>query len=66
MLSNVGNLVLSKLRKMKTLIDDDDETSTVGGTLHQGASQQPAWMRALHQHCQEWLSLLPKVGKLMM
>ncbi|KAI6045169.1 dynein heavy chain protein 1 [Pisolithus marmoratus] len=54
-----GNELLGKLRKMRTLADDDDEISTSGPSKSQ-TSQQPAWMRNLHERCREWLSQLPQ------
>ncbi|KAG9099539.1 hypothetical protein FS749_001026 [Ceratobasidium sp. UAMH 11750] len=55
-----GNLLLGKLRKMRTLADDDEEASSGNRSSTKNASQQPAWMRTLHQHCQEWLKGLPE------
>ncbi|EMD41600.1 dynein heavy chain protein 1 [Gelatoporia subvermispora B] len=52
-----GNELLGKLRKMRMLADDEDEVaaaSTKGQT-----TQQPAWMRQLHERCREWLGQLP-------
>ncbi|KAI6162009.1 dynein heavy chain protein 1 [Pisolithus thermaeus] len=54
-----GNELLGKLRKMRTLADDDDEISTSGPYKSQ-TSQQPAWMRNLHERCREWLTQLPQ------
>ncbi|TFK57575.1 dynein heavy chain protein 1 [Heliocybe sulcata] len=55
-----GNELLVKLRKMRQLADDDDEVSPAAGGPGKGqASQQPAWMRNLHERCNEWLSQLP-------
>lgn len=54
-----GEALLGKLRKMKTLADDDDEAVTISGPS--GSSEaQPAWMRTLLQHCEGWLSSLPE------
>ncbi|KZP00669.1 dynein heavy chain protein 1 [Calocera viscosa TUFC12733] len=54
-----GEVLLGKLRKMKTLADDDDEAVAVPGPS--GTSDtQPGWMRTLLQHCQDWLSALPE------
>ncbi|KAI3615632.1 cytoplasmic dynein 1 heavy chain 1-like [Moniliophthora roreri] len=53
-----GNELLGKLRKMRMLADDDDE-ATPSASKSQG-SQQPAWMRSLHDRCREWLALLPE------
>jgi len=52
--------MLNKLRKMRTLDDDDDEIGTKGDHAS-GTSQQPAWMRTLLSNCNEWLSVLPSV-----
>ncbi|OCH92714.1 dynein heavy chain protein 1 [Obba rivulosa] len=52
-----GNELLGKLRKTRMLADDEDDvaaTSTKGQT-----TQQPAWMRQLHDRCREWLGQLP-------
>ncbi|EGO28454.1 hypothetical protein SERLADRAFT_445906 [Serpula lacrymans var. lacrymans S7.9] len=54
-----GNELLGKLRKMRMLADDDDEVTAAAGPSKGQASQQPAWMRALHDRCREWSSQLP-------
>ncbi|KAG1769288.1 dynein heavy chain domain-containing protein [Suillus placidus] len=53
-----GNELLGKLRKMRTLADDDELGSAAGPSKSQ-TSQQPAWMRNLHKRCREWLMQLP-------
>ncbi|OJA07948.1 hypothetical protein AZE42_05923 [Rhizopogon vesiculosus] len=53
-----GNELLGKLRKMRTLADDDELGSAAGPSKGQ-PSQQPAWMRNLHERCREWLTQLP-------
>ncbi|TIC37063.1 hypothetical protein E3Q09_01001 [Wallemia mellicola] len=55
-----GSDLLGKLRKMKSLSDDDE---TVSVNTSEESNQQPAWMRTLMSNCQEWLELLPKVCK---
>lgn len=57
-----GNMLLGKLRKMRTLVDDDENETTATTASKVGASQQPAWMRSLLQYCQEWLATLPEVS----
>jgi hypothetical protein len=54
-----GNELLSKLRKMRMLADDDDEV--VSTTAAKSQTAQPAWMRSLHERCREWLDQLPSV-----
>ncbi|KAI0063221.1 dynein heavy chain protein 1 [Artomyces pyxidatus] len=54
-----GNEMLAKLRKMRTLADDDDEATPAAGPSKGSTSQQPAWMRALHDRSREWLGQLP-------
>ncbi|KAF8528024.1 dynein heavy chain protein 1 [Hysterangium stoloniferum] len=54
-----GNSLLGKLRKMRALVDDDESELAATAALNTGASQQPAWMRSLLQHCKEWLAELP-------
>ncbi|KAI0271628.1 dynein heavy chain protein 1 [Gloeopeniophorella convolvens] len=54
-----GNELLAKLRKMRTLADDDEEGASASGPSKGSASQQPAWMRALHERSKEWLGQLP-------
>ncbi|KII86419.1 hypothetical protein PLICRDRAFT_44012 [Plicaturopsis crispa FD-325 SS-3] len=56
-----GNELLSKLRKMRMLADDDDEVTPAAGPAKGAPSQQPAWMRNLFERCGEWLSQLPSV-----
>lgn len=51
--------MLGKLRKMRTLADDDDEITPAAGT---SSSTQPAWMRSLMDKCKEWLGQLPPVS----
>lgn len=55
-----GNAMLGKIRKMKSTADDEevvfDQTAQTSGQGH----QQPAWMRALYQNCQQWLEMLPE------
>ncbi|KAH7340377.1 dynein heavy chain protein 1 [Rhizoctonia solani] len=53
-----GNALLGKLRKMRTLADDD-EAASGSKSLDKSGNQQPAWMRTLHHHCDEWLKELP-------
>ncbi|KAH7883931.1 dynein heavy chain and region D6 of dynein motor-domain-containing protein [Phlebopus sp. FC_14] len=54
-----GNELLVKLRKMRTLADDDDHVASASGPSKNQTSQQPAWMRNLHERCREWLAQLP-------
>ncbi|KAI0047641.1 dynein heavy chain protein 1 [Auriscalpium vulgare] len=54
-----GNELLGKLRKMRTLSDDDDEATPAAGPSKGTTSSQPAWMRALYDRCREWLGQLP-------
>ncbi|KAF8640937.1 hypothetical protein AX17_000584 [Amanita inopinata Kibby_2008] len=53
-----GNVLLSNLRRMRMLADDEDEAPTSISTKSQ-TSQQPAWMRTLLERCREWLLQLP-------
>ncbi|KAG1825562.1 dynein heavy chain protein 1 [Suillus subaureus] len=53
-----GNELLGKLRKMRTLADDDELGNAAGPSKSQ-TPQQPAWMRNLHERCREWLTQLP-------
>lgn len=46
---------------MRTLADDDDEIGSAAGPS-KGTSQQPAWMRNLHERSLEWLTQLPSVS----
>ncbi|KAF9243765.1 dynein heavy chain and region D6 of dynein motor-domain-containing protein [Melanogaster broomeanus] len=54
-----GNELLGKLRKMRTLADDEDDVSSASGPSKSQTSQQPAWMRNLHERCREWLTQIP-------
>ncbi|KAH9046427.1 dynein heavy chain protein 1 [Lactarius hengduanensis] len=54
-----GNELLAKLRKMRMLADDDDDTVATSGPAKGSALQQPAWMRVLYERCKDWLSQLP-------
>lgn len=64
-----GNHMLNKVRKMKSLSDDDEAAySQDGGQKASGApsnSNQPAWMRALSASITNWLALLPSTIKTM-
>ena len=44
---------------MRTLADDEEDAST-SGPASASASQQPAWMRTLHDRSKEWLEQLPQ------
>ena len=59
---STGTELLGKLRKMRTLADDEDEATPSAGPSQGQTSQQPAWMRNLHERCREWLQQLPAVG----
>ncbi|KAI9572626.1 dynein heavy chain and region D6 of dynein motor-domain-containing protein [Boletus coccyginus] len=54
-----GNELLGKLRKMRTLVDDEDDVPSTGSPFKSQSSEQPAWMRNLHERCREWLTQLP-------
>jgi dynein heavy chain 1 len=45
---------------MRMLADDEDEV--VSTTAAKSQSAQPAWMRALHERCRDWLDQLPSVS----
>ncbi|KAI0033723.1 dynein heavy chain protein 1 [Vararia minispora EC-137] len=53
------NELLGKLRKMRTIADDEDDTVAAGKSSG-SASAQPAWMRTLLDRAREWLEQLPK------
>ena len=57
----LGNELLGKLRKMRMLADDDEDTTAVAVLSKNQTSQQPAWMRSLLDRSREWLSHLPAV-----
>jgi len=46
------------------LADDDDDTAPAVGAPQGQTSQQPAWMRQLHDRCMEWIDQLPAVSDL--
>ncbi|SAL98745.1 hypothetical protein [Absidia glauca] len=59
-----GKAMLSKVRKMKSISDDEEvaftpEASSGPGQSASTTSQQPSWMRALHASITNWLALLP-------
>ncbi|EIW66046.1 hypothetical protein TREMEDRAFT_35527 [Tremella mesenterica DSM 1558] len=51
-----GEGVMNKLRKMRTLDDEDDGSSSPTSTL----AGRPGWMTTLKSHAQEWLQNLPE------
>ena len=57
----LGNELLGKLRKMRSLADDDEEEVKPSGPTKSQTVEQPAWMRALLERCKEWLQQLPAV-----
>ena len=57
----LGNDLLIKLRKMKSLADDDEDEVKPSGPAKSQNAEQPAWMRALLERCREWLGALPEV-----
>jgi dynein heavy chain 1 len=44
------------------LADDDDDAAPAVGAPQGQTSQQPAWMRQLHDRCLEWIGQLPGVS----
>ena len=44
------------------LADDDDDSAPAVGVPQGQTSQQPAWMRQLHDRCMEWIGQLPAVS----
>jgi len=54
-----GNELLGKLRKMRALSDDDDDSVAATGPSKGSGSQQPAWMRVLYDRCKDWLGQMP-------
>ncbi|KAG2237733.1 dynein heavy chain [Thamnidium elegans] len=64
-----GNKMLSKVRKMKSLSDDDEtayaQDSTGAASKQAVSTAQPAWMRALNASITTWLSILPSNIKIM-
>lgn len=58
-----GNNMLSKVRKMKSLSDDDEtaysQDNKASDAGKQVATTTPAWMRALSVSITNWLALLP-------
>lgn len=55
---------MGKLRKMRTLADDDEDEIKPVGTSKTQSTEQPAWMKQLLDRCKEWLSVLPTVSRL--
>ena len=55
--------MLVKIRKMKSLADDDEVAYTQESSSESsGASAQPAWMRALYNNVINWSKALPEVS----
>lgn len=44
------------------LADDDGDSTPAVGVPQEQSSQQPAWMRQLHDRCMEWIGQLPAVS----
>lgn len=71
LLTSKGNQMLNKVRKMKSLSDDDEaaysqeSTGQKADASTQSNSSQPAWMRALSASITNWLTLLPSTIKTM-
>ncbi|KXS20765.1 hypothetical protein M427DRAFT_130976 [Gonapodya prolifera JEL478] len=63
--ANKGFELLSKVRQLRSLLDDDEVAyAPEAKGIKEGPSSgfvQPAWMRNLHIVCDNWLSLLPDV-----
>ncbi|TPX53424.1 hypothetical protein SeMB42_g00788 [Synchytrium endobioticum] len=59
-----GLTMVSNIRKMKVLADDEYDAKNLDISDIRGrdstAFQIPSWMRSLHQTAQEWLKLLPE------
>ena len=44
------------------LADDDSDSAPAVGVPQGQTSQQPAWMRQLHDRCMEWIGQIPAVS----
>jgi dynein heavy chain 1 len=47
--------VIAKLRKMRTIDDDEDDSGPTAAS-----AGRPAWMKGLKSHAEDWLAALPK------
>ena len=56
-----GGELLVKLRKMRSLADDEEEVTPAAS--EDRTSQQPTWMRTLLKTCEGWLQQLPEVDR---
>ncbi|RKP08503.1 dynein heavy chain [Thamnocephalis sphaerospora] len=59
LLTTKGNALLSNVRRMRSLADDEDMEEEAG-TRTATNSQQPSWMRALYTSVQGWMQMLPE------
>ncbi|KAK9719430.1 dynein heavy chain [Basidiobolus ranarum] len=55
-----GNSLLTKVRKMKNLSEDDEVVFTGESSTQSETNAQPAWMRSIHHSVQNWLQALPE------
>ncbi|KAI8810266.1 dynein heavy chain [Cladochytrium replicatum] len=62
LLASRGVEMISKVRRMRSLADDDEVVYTEDskGKKNDGAGNQPAWMRSLQTIANDWLSQLPE------
>ncbi|KAJ1930559.1 dynein heavy chain [Tieghemiomyces parasiticus] len=65
LLTNRGRAMLGKVRRMKSLADDDEvayrpDAPTAGAAATSDAPAQPAWMRSVAQLATTWLTTLPE------
>lgn len=63
-----GNTMLSKVRRMKSLTDDDEaaySNDSSKQSTQTAAATQPAWMRVLSTNIGHWLELLPSTIKVL-
>ena len=58
----LGNAMLVKIRKMKSLADDDEVADTQESSSSSSGASKPAWMRALYNNVNNWLKILPEVS----
>ncbi|TPX36351.1 hypothetical protein SmJEL517_g01576 [Synchytrium microbalum] len=61
LMASRGLAMVSNIRKMKVLADDEEDSfDAIHVKRESTAFQIPQWMRQLHQTVQEWLALLPQ------
>ncbi|KAI9204677.1 dynein heavy chain [Polychytrium aggregatum] len=60
LMASKGLSMISNVRKMRSLNEEEDVVNSSGATTKASSAAQPAWMRVIISSVDEWLAMLPE------